>query len=589
MYVLPKKIKSFFLTCKDTSSVSKIHALLITSGYININNGRCNTQLIASYSRTGDIKLAHKVFDKISNRKIDAWNAIITAYSRNSCPEEVINLYNELNFNGIKPDSSTFTVALKACTTMMDLETGEEIRKRVIDCGYEGDVFVGSSLLNLYAKCGEMNDAVKVFDKMPKRDVVSWTTLITGFAQCGRGSEAIDVFKLMQRENIEGDRVAILGLIQACANVEDTKLGLSVHGYTIRKHLIADDFVLQTSLIDMYAKTGNMELANKVFKSMQFKNMVACSALISGYAQNGLAGNAFDLVVEMQDFGFKPDLASIFGALLACSQIGSVKLAKSLHGYVIKHFSFDHTLGTALIDTYSKCGSLPYARTLFDKMLHKDLVMWNAMISSYGMHGHGNEALKMFDKMLETNLKPDDTTFASLMSALSHAGLVQEGRLWFNLMVHEYNIEPEDKHYVCMADLLARGGYVEEAYNLTGLMKSEPGLAFWVALLSGCHNHGKFLIGEMVSKKILELNPDVDTGIYALISNFYAKARKWEEVADVRSVMKKSGTKKVPGNSVVEVNGKVHAFVMEDKSHFEYQQILKILEMLDLEMTSSND
>ncbi|XP_076945807.1 putative pentatricopeptide repeat-containing protein At3g25060, mitochondrial, partial [Bidens hawaiensis] len=442
-----KNIKSLFLTCKHTSSVAKIHSLLIISGYIT--NSRYTTQLISSYARTGDIKHAHKVFDKMPSRKLDVWNAIITAYSRNNCPNEVISLYHELNLTEIKPDSSTFTVALKACTSLMNLELGERVRRRAVECGYEDDVFVASSVLNLYAKVGRMDDALKVFDEMPKRDVVSWTTMITGFAQCGRGSEAINMYRFMRMENIEGDRVAILGLVQACANVENVKLGLSVHAYVVRRRLLAMDVVVQTSLIDMQAKTGNIELASKVFKSMDHKNIVACSALISGYAQNGLAGNAFDILVKTQSFGFKPDLASIVGALLACSQTGSLKLAKSLHGYAIKTLVFDQVLGTSLIDTYSKCGSLCYGRRLFNKMPHKDLIMWNTMIASYGIHGHGNEAITVFHNMLEANTKPDHTTFASLMSALSHAGLVQEGRLWFKHMVQEYNIEPDDKHYAC--------------------------------------------------------------------------------------------------------------------------------------------
>ncbi|KVI12310.1 putative pentatricopeptide repeat-containing protein At3g25060, mitochondrial isoform X7 [Cynara cardunculus var. scolymus] len=582
-----KTITSFFRACKDTPSVAKIHALLIVSGYID--SGSCNTQLIASYSRNGDIEFAHKVFDKIPKKGVDAWNAMIIAYSRNDNHREVINLYQELNLEGVRPDSSTFTVALKACTNMMNLGMGEEIRKQAIDCGYEDDVFVASSVLNLYAKCGKMNEAMGVFEKMPKRDVVSWTTMITGFAQSGRGGEAIDVYRLMQREGMEGDKIAILGLIQACADVTNTRISLSVHGYLIRRHLFPMDVVVQTSLVDMHAKNGNLELASRVFRSMDYKNVVAWSAMLSGCAQNGCAGNAFDLLAEMQSFGFKPDITSIVGALLACSQIGTLKLARSLHGYVIKMLVFNQVLGTALIDAYSKCGSLSYARNLFDKIPFKDIVLWNAMISSYGNHGHGNEALSVFHNMLEANSKPDHTTFASLLSALSHAGLVEQGRLWFKLMVQEYNIDPTNKHYACMADLLARGGHVEEAYNLIGSMKTEPGLAFWVALLSGCHNHGKFLIGEMVTKKILVLNPDANTGIYALISNFYAKARKWDEVADVRNAMKRSGTKKVPGNSVVEVNGKLHAFRMEEKSHFQYQEILKILDMLDVEMTSTED
>ncbi|KAI3749645.1 hypothetical protein L2E82_20261 [Cichorium intybus] len=580
----PKSIKSWFLACKDTPSVAKIHALLIVSGYIH--SGNCNTQLIATYSRTGNIEFAHKVFDRISKRGVDAWNAMIIAYSRKDCPDEVINLYREMNSEGIRPDSSTFTVALKACTSIMNLELGEEIRKQAIDCGYEHDVFVGSSLLNLYTKCGKMNDALRVFEKMPRRDLVSWTTMITGFAQSGRGREAINVYRLMQKEGLEGDRIAILGLIQACANVNDTKMGLSVHGYLIRRHLLHMDVVVQTSLLDMHTKTGNIELASRLFKSMHYKNLVAWSALISGYAQNRFASNALDLLIEMQSFGFKPDTASIIGTLSACSQIGSLKLARSIHGYVIKILVLSQILATSLIDTYSKCGSLLYACNLFDKMPVKDTILWNTMIASYGIHGHGNEALSVFHNMLEAKSKPDHTTFASLLSASSHAGLIEEGRLWFKHMVHEYKIEPTDKHFACMADLLARGGHVEEAYNLIGSMKSEPGLTFWVALLSGCYNHGKVTIGEMVTKKILELNPDADSGIYSLISNFYAKARKWDEVAEMRNIMKRSGRKKVPGNSVVEVNGKLHAFLMEDKSHFRYQEILKILEMLDLEMTS---
>ncbi|XP_071738099.1 putative pentatricopeptide repeat-containing protein At3g25060, mitochondrial [Rutidosis leptorrhynchoides] len=580
-------IKSLFLACKDTTSVAKIHALLITSGYIYSAN--CNTQLISAYSRTGDIKLAHKLFDKIPKRGIDVWNAMIMAYSRKDCPNEVINLYKELNLEGIKSDSSTFTAALKACTSMMNLEMGEEIRMHVMDCGYDNDVFVASAMLNLYAKCGKMNEAMKVFEKMKKKDVVSWTIMITGFAQSGRGEEAINVYRLMQREGIKEDRIVILGLIQACASVKTPEIGLSVHGYLIRRHVYYIDVVIKTSLLDMHAKTGNLDLASRVFRSMDYKNVVAWSTLISGYAQNGIVTNALDLLVEMQLFGFKPDMASIIGALLACSQIGSLKLTKSIHGYVIKVLVLNQNVGTALIDAYSKCGSLTYARNLFDEMSLKDSILWNTMISSYGIHGYGHEALSMFYKMLETKSEPDETTFASLLSALGHAGLVDEGRSLFKLMVCKHNIEPTNKHYVCMADLLARGGHIEEAYNLIGSMKTEPGLAFWAALLSGCHNYGNFLIGEMVTKKILELDPDANTGVYALISNFYAKSRKWNQVADMRNVMKRSGTKKVPGNSVVEVNGKLHAFVMEDKSHFQYQEILKILEMLDLEMTSSEE
>uniref|UniRef100_A0A2P2NME9 Pentatricopeptide repeat-containing protein n=1 Tax=Rhizophora mucronata TaxID=61149 RepID=A0A2P2NME9_RHIMU len=229
---------------------------------------------------------------------------------------------------------------------------------------------------------------------------------------------------------------------------------------------------------------------------------------------------------------------------------------------------------------YAKCGALSCARALFDQVDSKDLILWNVMIACYGNHGHGKAALSLFLKMRETNLKPDHATFASLLSALGHSGLVKEGKYLFDAMVNEYEIQPSEKHYACMVDLLARAGKVEEACQLIETMNTKPGLAIWVALLSGCHNNGKLLIGEIAAKKILESNPE-DLGIYALVSNFFSLARKWDEVAVLRTIMKMTGMRKVPGCSVVEVNGKHEAFLMEDKNHHQYLDIVLILNSLD--------
>lgn len=342
------------------------------------------------------------------------------------------------------------------------------------------------------------------------------------------------------------------------------------------------DVVLQTSLVDMYAKTRNLEFACRLFRKMTYKNAVSWGAVISGYAQNGFGGNALEMLLEMQSCGFKPDLVSLVSSLLACSQVGLLKLGRSIHGYITRRFDFDQVSGTAVIEMYSKCGSLSYARALFDRTKTKDNIYWNAMISCYGIHGQGKEALLLFLEMTQS-LKPDHTTFASLLSALSHSGLVEEGRYWFLLMQSEFKILPGEKHYLCMVDLLARAGQVEEAYQLIGSMNTEPGVPIWVALLAGCYNHGKLLIGEIAAKKILELNPD-DLGVYTLISNFYAKERKWNEVAGLKNVMKQTGIKKKPGYSAVEVNGNFHSFLMEDNSHHQHETIVQVLEKLDLEM-----
>lgn len=280
----------------------------------------------------------------------------------------------------------------------------------------------------------------------------------------------------------------------------------------------------------------------------------------------------------MQSHGLRPDSASLVSALSSCSQNGSLKLGKSIHCYIVRRFNFDQIMSTALIDFYSKCGTLASARTLFDQIPSRDNVSWNAMISGYGIHGHGKEALLVFLEMLGSTQKPDDATFASLLSALSHSGQVEEGRYWFNLMKRNYNIEPGEKHYGCMVDLLSRAGLVEEAWEMIQSMNIDPGLNIWVALLSGCYNHGKWLIGEVAADNILRLNPD-GSGIYSLVSNFFASGKKWVEMSRVRKMMKESGEKKVPGVSVVDVKGSLIPFVMEDANHGAVKQVMSLLEM----------
>uniref|UniRef100_A0A7N2MLA9 DYW domain-containing protein n=1 Tax=Quercus lobata TaxID=97700 RepID=A0A7N2MLA9_QUELO len=536
----PNRLRPLLLACKDKASISKTHALMLLTGLFM--HGSSNGGLMISYANIGDIKSARKVFDVLPQRGVGAWNAMIIAYSRIEYPVEVLNLYRQMILEGVRPDSSTFTVALKACTRLLDLKTGEEIWCRAMDCGFEFDVFVGSSILNLYAKCGKMDEAIVVFDRMPRRDLVCWTTTISGFAQSGRPVEAVDMYRRMQKKGMEGDGV-------------------------------------NTGL----CKSWGLKIGSFCSWNMPCKNVISWGALISGFAQNGFAGNALDLLVEMQGCGYRPDLVSLVSALLACTQVGFLKLGKSIHGYIVRRLDFDRVLGTAVIDMYSKCGALSWACTLFDQINSKDSISWNAMITSYGIHWHGKEALSLFLEMTKTNLKPDHATFSSLLSAFSHSGLVEEGQYWFNRMVSEYKVPPTEKHYVCMVDLLARAGRVEEACELIDSMNAESGLAVWVALLAGCCKNGKLLIGEMAAKKVLELNPD-DLGIYSLVSNYYAKARKWDDVASVRKIMKKTGMKKVPGYSVVEVKGKLHAFLMEDKSHHQYENMMQLLDKLDHEM-----
>ncbi|KAJ6802248.1 putative pentatricopeptide repeat-containing protein, mitochondrial [Iris pallida] len=575
-------LKPILTSVGNPLTLARIHALLILTGSLS-RTPHAPAHLIAAYSRLEDIPAARSVLRTTSRPSILAYNSLLIALSRCGSPHQVLSLYRHLLSVGRPlPDSSTFTVSLKACAQLSDLSSGVEVRSHADSLGYSRDLFVCSSLVNLYAKCGDMEGAAEVFDGMPKRDLVSWTTMVTGFVNARQPVEAIQAYRRMRLDGVEEDGIVMVGLARACAELGDTRMGRSVHGHLIRLGMRMD-VVVETCLVDMYAKNGEMEAAGMIFDRMRCKNVVSWSALISGYTQNGLAGDALQKLIEMQDHGFQPDLVALVSTSSACSQIGFLKLGRSVHGFIMRRMELERILGTALMDMYSKCGSLSSARALFDRISLRDSVLWNAMIASYGVHGRGRDALSLFLEMKDSELGPDDVTFASLLSAFSHSGLVKEGRYWFGLMKKEFGIEPEEKHYACMVDLLARAGHLEEAHRLVESMVIEPGIGVWVALLSGCHNHKKLDLGESIAKKVLDLNPD-DLGIYSLVSNVYAAARNWDKVVEVRRVMKKFRTRKVPGYSLVEVNGKLHGFLMEDKSHPQYEKIVEMLERLDREM-----
>ncbi|KAG0461128.1 hypothetical protein HPP92_021425 [Vanilla planifolia] len=573
------------LAVKDSRTLAQAHALIILTGLLV--QPKFAARLIAAYGRSGNMSAARVVFDEIPQPTISDWNALIVAHSRNDLSDEVLLLYRRMVSNGrVRPDSSSFTVALKACAKIPDVEAAEEIRSHAFSLGYGADVFVSSSLVNLYAKCGKMDAAMKVFERMPKRDLVLWTTMITGLACAGMPLEAICLYGNMRSEGVEGDEITMVGLLQACAGMGNLMLGRSVHGYMIRLGMKMG-VVVETSLVGMYAKSGCLSLASIIFERMQYKNVISWSTLISDYAQHGHSSEALVMMTKMQDCGLEPDSVALVSALLACSHFGYLKLGKSAHGFMVrKNFQFGRILGTALVDMYSKCGSLSSARACFDMLCSRDLISWNVIIACYGIHGNGKGALSLFLEMKETELRPDDATFVSLLTAFGHSGLVEDGRWWFNSMMNDFGIEPMEKHYACLIDLLARAGHIEEALNLIKSMPIEPGIEIWVSLLSGCYNHKKLDLGEFAAEKVLKLNP-VDLGVYALASNMYALARNWDKVQELRVLMKTMGKKKTPGCSLVEVNGELHTFLADDERHTEYVKVMAMLERLECEMTES--
>eukprot|EP01018_Ginkgo_biloba_P026783 Gb_12573 [translate_table: standard] len=436
----------------------------------------------------------------------------------------------------------------------------------------ESDVFVRTALIDMYTKCGNIETARELFDKMSNRNVVSWNAMIAGYAQNGHANEALTLFYQMQLQEEIPDSVTIVSVLHACTRSGDLQQGRSVHNYIIQRGFESDIYV-GNSLLAMYAKCGRVDVTRQLFDKMSKRNVVSWNAMIAGYTQNGHDNEALILFHQMPMVEMTPDLATILSVLLGCANLAALQQGKWIHGYIIRSgFESDICVENSLIDMYAKCGNIQIARQLFDKMTERDVVSWNAMIESYGMHGCGEDVLTLFSQMQQTGIRPDDITFIYVLSACSHAGLIKEGWQYFDYMTQNYGITPCMEHYACMVELLGRAGHLDEAQDFIEKMPLEPGASVWGGLLGACRIHSNIKLGKCVADHLFNLQPE-HHGYYVLLSNIYAAAGRWDDVANVRTMMKDRGLKKPPGCSLIEVNNRVHAFLVGDKSHPQTEEI----------------
>ncbi|KAE7997798.1 hypothetical protein FH972_002401 [Carpinus fangiana] len=266
----------------------------------------------------------------------------------------------------------------------------------------------------------------------------------------------------------------------------------------------------------------------------------------------------------------------------ACAHIGALDLGKEIHLYALQNgFDLDVYIGSALIDMYAKCGSLDRSLLVFFKLREKNLFCWNSVIEGLAVHGYADEALKMFGRMEREKVKPNGVTFISVLSACTHAGLVEEGRRRFLSITNDYSIPLEVGHYGCMVDLLSKAGLLEDALDLVRSMKVQPNSVIWGALLGGCKLYRNLEIAQLAVNELLVLEPH-NSGYYNLLVNMYAEVNRWGEVAKIRVAMKDLGIeKRCPGSSWIEMEKKIHQFSASDKSHPASSEIHMLLPELD--------
>jgi pentatricopeptide repeat protein len=569
------------LHTKNLKHVSQIHAKIITNNYASLLF--LFTGLLNSYAKCGNIDRSLLLFSTKYDgfKNIVTWTSLINQLSHFNRPFEALTFFNKMRSTGIYPNHFTFSAILPACAGTMTVTHGEQMHCLIWKHGFKTDVFVGSALAGMYAKCADMSLAERVFDEMPKRSLVSWNSMIVGFLQNKFYDRAVGVFREVLSESLDSpDEVSCSGALSACANMGCLEFGRQVHGVAVKHGLVALAYV-KNSLMDMYCKCGMFGDAVTLFKTIGDTDVVAWNVMIMGCVHSDNFEEACNYFWAMRREGISPDEASYSSVLHASASLAALNQGILIHDQIIKTgFVKNACVASSLTTMYAKSGSLVDAYQVFEEIEDRNVVCWTSMIAGCQQHGCANQVIELFEEMLGEAIKPDYITFVCVLSACSHAGHVEEGFVYFRSMTMVHGMNPGPEHYACMVDLLGRVGRLDEAKSFIESMPIKPDSTVWGALLGACRNYGNLEMGREIAERLFELEPD-NPGNYVLLSNMYACNGMLKEADEVRRLMGVNGVRKEAGCSWIDVKNTTFVFTVHDRSHPRTDEIYKMLRKLE--------
>ncbi|KAK6939956.1 Pentatricopeptide repeat [Dillenia turbinata] len=479
----------------------------------NINHFSWNV-LISGFVKAGELGVARQLFNDMPRKNGIAWNSIIHGYTRAVHPLETLRLFKELSLNSVDSalvDTFVMATVVGACTDLGYLDCGKQVHACIVIRHVEFDSLLGSSLVNVYGKCGDLGSANQVLNMMVDPDNFSVSALISGYANCGRLSdarrvfdrknnpcveiwnsmivgfvvnneeqEALVLFDEMRRKGIHDDSSASVSILSAISGLGILENGKQLHTHAYKVGVL-DDMIVAGALVDAYWKCGSPNDACKLFSELK--------------GQNGLPMEALDLLCKMQNLDLGFDKFNRASAISACASMSSLAVGEQLFARAtVVGLESDPVIFSSLIDLYCKL-----------------------------QNGYGVKALALFRDMQSAGVPITDITFTGVLSACDHCGLIEEGRRWFWALKSEYNIDPGIEHYCCVVDLFAHAGCIEEAVDLIEQMPFEADVSMWSSVLRGCIAHGDANLGKKVAQKIIEFNP-YDSSAYVQLSTIYANS-----------------------------------------------------------------
>ncbi|CAO2183069.1 unnamed protein product [Urochloa humidicola] len=573
--------------------------------------------LHALLSDASTSRAARHLFDAVPRPTPALCSGFLSGLSKLSLHRELIEAVSSLHRRGAGVPPGCVPLVLKSCALSAAACQGGQAHCHAVVRGILGDVFVQTALVDFYAKNGDMMSAVRVFEEMPVKDPIpmnclitgysksgdvekarrlfdamprrtsaSWNSMIACYAHGGEFHEALALFDRMVSEGASPNAITITTVFSICAKTGDIDTGRRARALIGERDL--QNMIVHTALMEMYVKCRAIDEARQEFDRMPQRDVVAWSTMIAGYAQNGRPHESLELFERMKATNCKPNEVTLVGVLSACAQLGSDGLGEHIGNYVeSQRLPLTSYLGSALIDMYIKCGHVGRARNVFSQMEQKVVIAWNSMIRGLALNGFAEDAIALYEKMVSDGIQPNEITFVALLTACTHAGLVDKGMAFFEEMKKKHHVSPQVEHCACMVDLLCKSGRLWEAYKFICDMEVEPNAVIWSTLLSACRAHADVELAKLAAGKLLALEPD-NSSIYVLLSNIYADAELWGDVREIRDLMRSKNVQKLSAYSWIELDGEVHKFLVQDTYHPRSAEIYTVVDALGLQLDRTN-
>ncbi|EFJ06468.1 hypothetical protein SELMODRAFT_135370 [Selaginella moellendorffii] len=519
------------------------------------------TALIDMYAKCGDIFHAEVVFDQARNKDLACCNAMISAYIQLGYTVDAVSTFNRIQPSGLQPNQVTYALLFRACATNGVYSDARVAHMCFILSKLRPDVVVNTALVSMYSRCGSLEDARRVFDRMPGKNVVTWNVMIAGYAQEGYTDEALQLYVSMEAAGVEPDEITFVNVLESCSLAEHLAAGRDIHKHVVDAGYDSSLTVL-SALITMYSACGSLGDAVDVFHKgvTTHSSVISWTAMLTALTRNGEGRSALALFRKMDLEGVKANVVTFVSTIDACSSIGALVEGHAIFERVIvTGYLIDVVLGTSLINLYGKCGRLDYALEVFHHLSFKNIVTWNTILAASSQNGEETLSAELLQEMDLDGAQPNEMTLLNMLFGCSHNGLVAKAVSYFRSMVYGHCLVPTSEHYGCLVDLLGRSGQLEEVEAFISSKPFSLDSVLWMSLLGSCVIHSDVERGLRAARRVLGLDPK-NASPYVLLSNMFAAIGMLDAVKSLAKLAGERAMKKEQSRSYIEVNGVVHEF-----------------------------